>query len=154
MKCGCGKQISRHMKGTCMACRYNNVMQKKSADPCSVQEKEKKKPRIIVNVSKLPKPYLQPTLPVKIGEVVPDHEAAKYNSFYFDFNSEAGEEYRAKGRANNVVTRPYTEEEDEMILSMYEEGKTCTMIAAKLNRRPMGVKQRIYKLKKREKEKE
>ena len=48
--------------------------------------------------------------------------------------------------------RPF--EEDEMILSMYEEGKTCTMIAAKLNRRPMGVKQRIYKLKKREKEKE
>lgn len=153
MECRCGKRISRYLKGTCMACRYNAMLQKKNAGTCSGQEKAKKKPRIIVNVSELPKPYLPPTLPVKIGEVVQDHEVAKHNSFFSDFNCESSEEHRRRGRANNATTRPYTEEEDEMILSMYEDGKTCTMIAAKLDRRPMGVKQRINKLKRREKEK-
>lgn len=152
MKCGCGKQISRHLKGTCMACRYIAAKQKKSAG--SGRAETKKKPRIIVKVSDLPKPYLPPTLPVKIGEVVPDHEVAKHNSFFLDFNCEGSEEHRRRGRANNALTRPYTEAEDEMILSMDAEGMTCTQIAAQLNRRPAGVRQRINKLKKREKEKE
>ena len=107
-----------------------------------------------MNVSKLPKPYLPPTLPVKIGEVVPDHEVAKHNSFFLDFNCESSEEHRRRGRANNALTRPYTEAEDEMILGMDAEGMTCTQIAVQLNRRPAGVRQRINKLKKREKEKE
>lgn len=154
MECRCGKRISRYMKGTCMACRYNAILQKKSAGTCSGQEKAKKKARIIVNVSELPKPYLPPTLPVKIGEVVPDHEVAKHNSFFSDFNCESSEEHRRRGRANNASTRPYTEAEDKMILGMDAEGMTCTQIAVQLNRRPAGVRQRINKLKKREKEKE
>lgn len=137
-----------------MECRYNAMLQKKSTGTCSGQEKAKKKPRIIVNVSELPKPYLPPTLPVKIGEVVPDHEVAKHNSFFSDFNCESSEEHRRRGRANNALTRPYTEAEDEMILSMDAEGMTCTQIAVQLNRRPAGVRQGINKLKKREKEKE
>lgn len=154
MECRCGKRISRYMKGTCMACRYNAMLQKKSAGMSHEQEKAKKKPRIIVNISELPKPYLPPTLPVKIGEVVPDHEVAKHNSFFSDFNCESSEEHRRRGRANNALTRPYTEAEDEMILGMDTEGMTCTQIAVQLNRRPAGVRQRINKLKKREKEKE
>lgn len=154
MECRCGKRISRYMKGTCMTCRYNAMLQKKSAGTCSGQEKAKKKPRIIVNVSELQKPYLPPTLPVKIGEVVPDHEVAKHNSFFSDFSCEGNEEHRRRGRENNALTRPYTEAEDEKILRMDAEGMTCTQIAAQLNRRPAGVRQRINKLKKREKEKE
>lgn len=29
MECRCGKRISRYLKGTCMACRYNAMLQKK-----------------------------------------------------------------------------------------------------------------------------
>ena len=129
-------------------------MQMRKADLKIHERDMKKKPRIIVNVSELPKPYLPPTLPVKIGEVVPDHEVAKHNSFFSDFNCEGNEEHRRRGRENNALTRPYTEAEDEKILRMDAEGMTCTQIAAQLNRRHAGVRQRINKLKKREKEKE
>ena len=52
MKCRCGRIISRHLKGTCMACRYADMKQK----PKGVK----------VNPRRLPVPRLEPTRPVRI----------------------------------------------------------------------------------------
>ena len=149
MECRCGKRISRYMKGTCMACRYRARVQKEDEKAGGEGEKKLK---IIVDVAKLPKPYLPPTLPMKIGEVVPDYQTTKYSDFHSDYEGEEARERQRRGAANNHLTRPYTKDEDEKILIMAAEGMTCSMIAAKLDRRPAGVKQRINKLKRREKE--
>lgn len=52
MKCRCGRIIRRHLKGTCMACRYADMKQK----PKGVK----------VNPQRLPVPRLEPTRPVRI----------------------------------------------------------------------------------------
>lgn len=52
MKCRCGRIISRHLKGTCMACRYANMKQKPKGAK--------------VNPRRLPVPRLEPTRPARI----------------------------------------------------------------------------------------
>lgn len=58
MKCGCGRTISRHMKGTCMACRYKSI---------------KRTPKgIKVDPFRLPVPRMQPSRPMRIDSKIVD----------------------------------------------------------------------------------
>lgn len=50
--CKCGRAISRHMKGECMACRYKWIRN----TPMGIK----------INPRKLPVPRLQPTRPMRI----------------------------------------------------------------------------------------
>lgn len=52
MKCKCGRNISRHLLGQCMACRYKWRTQKPKG--------------IKINPQRLPVPRLSPTRPVRI----------------------------------------------------------------------------------------
>lgn len=52
--CKCGRTISRHMKGECMACRYEWI------------KRVKPKSGIKVNPRRLPIPRLQPTRPMRV----------------------------------------------------------------------------------------
>lgn len=134
MKCDCGKPISTRMNGKCMACRYKAA-------------RAMRRPRILVDIAKLPKPKLPPTKPVKIGEVVPMHYV---NSLSETLRYPTSEERKERGMDKNRKPRSdaYTPELDDRIWELYNEGKKYWEIGKAVGRTEKAIGTRISKLKK------
>lgn len=106
----CGRVISERMNRLCLACRYKKAKRNKT-----------KEPRLKIPLSKWP--YRgEPTWSVRIGEVAPLEE-------------DSGVGLLPKW----TKTGGYSEEEDEKILRMLDQGESYTMIAKALGRYPGGV---------------
>lgn len=134
MECECGRKISHRMKGKCLACRYKEIRNKKP------------RIRLLIDPGRLPKPPRAPTKqyrPVNCEKPAEDSESWNDEIPTPEKNPPKYWRLQAGRGAKNV---PYTPEEDAEIKRMYKEGKTCTQIAARFGRTPIGIRQHIRKL--------
>lgn len=135
MECECGRKIGHRMKGKCLACRY--------------REARKKKPRIriLIDPGKLPEPPYAPTkqyrskLPEK-----PREDEEPWDDELIPAVTEKPPKHWRMEAGKGAKNVPYTKEEDAEIKRMHREGRTCTEIAIKFGRTPMGIKQHLRKL--------
>lgn len=142
MKCECGKIISRHMEGKCMACRYKEKLG-------GGMEKKQKPVRLKIPIDRLPKPPLPRTRPVRIGEVVSDKDIWKYIRQMGPTESQVrsarkGRQISARAKKVNA----WTPEKDEELLGLRAEGKTYDEIVTITGRTRSAVEHRLGLLKK------
>ena len=98
--------------------------------------------RVKVDVSKLPKPYLEPTRSCRIGEVVPKEQI----NVYLDFkNDEKAAESRRRGQQNRAKALGinYTEEQEKEIIRLYQQGIDTYTIAKKMQRTDCAIREKI-----------
>ena len=109
-----------------------------------------KKPRLKIPIDRLPKPPLPPTRPVRIGEVVSDHEVRGL-IYQMAGQTEAQKASCKKGCENGARARKvnaWTPEKDEELLRLRAEGKSYSEIAEITGRSLNAVEHRLIRLKK------
>lgn len=97
--------------------------------------------RILVNVDRLPKPHLEPTKPVRVGEIVPKSHV---NVYLDAMPTEKREAARKRGQENRQKNlNLYTEEDMETIIRMYHARCSDAEIAQKLERSREAINSKI-----------
>ena len=100
--------------------------------------------KIKVNIERMPEPYLKPTKPVKIGEVVPK---TSINIYLDAMSNEKKDQARRRGQESRQKTlNLYTKEQEEQIIRMYQEGYNDSQIAEKLGRGKDAIRLKLHSL--------
>lgn len=112
-------------------------------------------PFLKVNPRALPKPLLEPTRAVRIGEVVSASEAAHLSAEIGEWkkDNKAFRESTRRGRLHSLHKagiKPWTAEEEQRVLALRAEGKTVSDIATIIGRTPSGVEHRLGLMRRRQ----
>lgn len=100
--------------------------------------------KIKVNVAKLPNPPLPPTKSVRvIGRPKIPYETRDYERDEMVERRKRAAEGRARTMKNG-----YTPEQENLIIEMYKQGASAEVIAEKLGRTKVAIKQKIEKMRK------